>query len=387
MNNTGNIKARVVASVFAIALINGLQHSLSPVLSSVHEYYSEVDVSLVQMLITVPTLVACVFAVLTGWLALHISKKKIFLFAALVAGASGLIPLLSDSFGLLFASRALYGVALGIVVSLVTALVADFFEGDERVQVMGIQGASVGAGLMLVTTLAGFVGKADFRYSYYLSVLGFISFALLLILLPERPVAQSPTGQKKKIRLNHQVFIMAAFLFAEGFFIIIYTTNLSMHLAGALKGNTAIAGTITGVFSVAQIIMGILLGKISRITGRYTLPAAMFALAAGYLMMVFFPGNLPMLLVAAVFCGFSQSVYCAKAMSEVTLVVDPDSTPMASSLLTVALCLSQFISPVVINTLSGAFFGGATTTGAYLLGSIGIGIVAIGCTIWKRKSN
>ena len=386
MSRTGNIKARVVATVFAIALINGLQHSLSPVLSSVHAYYPGVDVSLIQMLVTVPTLMAVVVALLTGWLALYISKKKIFLFAALVAGVTGLVPLLSDSFWTLFLFRALYGVALGIVVSLVTALVADFFDGAERVQVMGVQGASVGAGMVLVTTLAGIVGRTDFHNTYYLSILGFVAFFAILLLLPEVPVKRAEGGEKKRIRLNAEVWRMAAFLFAEGFFIIVYTTNLSMHLAGALKGDTAVAGMITGVFSAAQILMGVLLGRISRITGRYTLPVAMFALAAGYLLLVFFPGNLPILLVSAVFCGYSQSVYCAKAMAEVTTVVDQDSTPMASSLMTCALCLSQFVSPVVIGGVSRLFFGEVTTTGAYLLGSIGIFCVGLLAVLWKRKA-
>lgn len=386
MSRTGNIKARVVATVFAIALINGLQHSLSPVLSSVHAYYPGVDVSLIQMLVTVPTLMAVVVALLTGWLALYISKKKIFLFAALVAGVTGLVPLLSDSFWTLFFFRALYGVALGIVVSLVTALVADFFDGEERVQVMGVQGASVGAGMVLVTTLAGIVGRTDFHNTYYLSILGFVAFFAILLLLPEVPVKRAEGGEKKRIRLNAEVWRMAAFLFAEGFFIIVYTTNLSMHLAGALKGDTAVAGMITGVFSAAQILMGVLLGRISRITGRYTLPVAMFALAAGYLLLVFFPGNLPILLVSAVFCGYSQSVYCAKAMAEVTTVVDQDSTPMASSLMTCALCLSQFVSPVVIGGVSRIFFGEVTTTGAYLLGSIGIFCVGLLAVLWKRKA-
>ena len=386
MSRTGNIKARVVATVFAIALINGLQHSLSPVLSSVHAYYPGVDVSLIQMLVTVPTLMAVVVALLTGWLALYISKKKIFLFAALVAGVTGLVPLLSDSFWTLFLFRALYGVALGIVVSLVTALVADFFDGEERVQVMGVQGASVGAGMVLVTTLAGIVGRTDFHNTYYLSILGFVAFFAILLLLPEVPVKRAEGGEKKRIRLNAEVWRMAAFLFAEGFFIIVYTTNLSMHLAGALKGDTAVAGMITGVFSAAQILMGVLLGRISRITGRYTLPVAMFALAAGYLLLVFFPGNLPILLVSAVFCGYSQSVYCAKAMAEVTTVVDQDSTPMASSLMTCALCLSQFVSPVVIGGVSRLLFGEVTTTGAYLLGSIGMFCVGLLAVLWKRKA-
>lgn len=385
MEYNGSIKIRVVATVFAISLVNGLQHSLSPVLSGVHEHYPNIDVSLVQMLVTVPTLVGVLFALLTGWLALHISKKKIFLFAALAAGITGLIPLASDSFTVLFLSRALYGMSLGIVVSLVTALVADFFDGDERVQVMGIQGASVGAGMVLVTTLAGIVGRTDFHHAYYLSILGFIAFFAILVLLPEIPVSKPEKGQKKKIRLNREVFRMAAFIFAEGFFIIIFTTNLAMHLSGPLKGDAAIAGIITGVFSAAQILMGILLGRIAKVTKRYTLPVAMFSLAAGYLLMAFFPGTLPVLMISAVLCGYSQSVYCAKSMQEVTTVVDQDSTPMAASLLTCSLMLSQFVSPVVINTLSNVFFGSVTTTGAYLLGSIGICIAGILAVMWKRK--
>lgn len=385
MRQPGKIKARVIISIFAISLVNGLQHELSPVLSSVRDHYPDISVSLIQMLVTMPMLIAIVFALLTGWIALYISKKKIFLFAAAVSGITGLMPLLSDSFLILLAARALYGIALGIVISLVTALVADFFDGEERIQVMGIQGASVGAGLMLVTALAGFVGKSDFHYVYYISILGFVAFAVLLLLLPDKPVYREEAGEKKQIRLNRRVWILAAFLFAEGFFIIIFTTNVAMHLAGPLEGDTVAAGTITSVFSAAQIVMGILLRRISAITGKFTLPVAMFFMAAGYLMMAAFPANLALLLVSAVCCGYSQAVYCAGAMAEVTTLVEPASTPMAASILTCALCISQFISPVVMNTACQVVFAEISTTGVYLLGGIGIGLVAVIETIYRYR--
>ncbi len=77
------------------------------------------------------------------------------MFASLVAGITGFLPYLSDSFGLLFFSRTFYGVGLGLATALNTAVVAEFFEGDERVSVMGIQAASVGAGMVVVTTVGG----------------------------------------------------------------------------------------------------------------------------------------------------------------------------------------------------------------------------------------
>ena len=64
-----------------------------------------VDVSLIQMLITAPALMSMIVAILSGWLVIKISKKKLLIFGSLVAGVTGFLPFLSDSFGLLFFSR------------------------------------------------------------------------------------------------------------------------------------------------------------------------------------------------------------------------------------------------------------------------------------------
>lgn len=60
-------------------------------------------------------------------------------------GVTGIMPWIRDSFELLFFSRIIYGIALGLATTLNTAVVADFFHGKERVTAMGIQAASIGA--------------------------------------------------------------------------------------------------------------------------------------------------------------------------------------------------------------------------------------------------
>ena len=155
-------KIKIIISIAAISFIQGLQYCVSPVLGQIQEHYPDVNISLVQMLITAPALLSMIVAVLSGWLVLKISKKKLLLFASLVAGITGFLPYLSDSFGLLFFSRTFYGVGLGLATALNTAVVAEFFEGDERVSVMGIQAASVGAGMVVVTTVGGMLGAGGF---------------------------------------------------------------------------------------------------------------------------------------------------------------------------------------------------------------------------------
>lgn len=380
---TGFGNKRIIAAIAAIALINGLQHCVSPVLSEIHHHFSSVDISFVQMLITAPCLIAMIVALITGWLAMRVDQRTLFLTAAAVSGVTGVLPYLADNFWILFFSRMAYGLSLGIAVSLVTALVADYFEGEQRVRVMGMQGASVGATMMIVTTVCGVIGKGDFRRAYFINLLAFVAFAIIAVCLPKKEKKKRRGMQR--IQLNHRVFVMAAFMFVESFFVITFTTNISMHLSGSLKGDTAVAGLLTGIFSVSQVIFGFLLNHIVKVSRKYTLPGAMFGLALGYLVIAVFPGNTVMLVLGAVLCGYSQGVYFPKAMVEVTTVVPLASAPMASSVMTVAICGSQLISPVIINIAAKLVFGETTTTNAYMIACIGTVISGICAVIWKMK--
>ena len=143
-------KFKIIIAIVMISFLQGLQHSVTPVLGAIADTYPAVPTSFVQMLVSGPGLLAMVVALISGVLVTKISKKKLLLFAAAIGILTGFLPLLFDSFWLLFVCRMIYGMTLGLAMCLNTAVVAEFFEGDERVQVMGIQGASVGAGMMLV---------------------------------------------------------------------------------------------------------------------------------------------------------------------------------------------------------------------------------------------
>lgn len=367
-------KIKIIISIVCISFLQGLQYTVSPVLNQIQEHYPKVDVSLVQMLITAPSLLAMIIAVVSGWLVIKISKKKLLLFASLVAGISGIIPFLADSFGLWLFSRVFFGVALGLATALNTAVVADFFEGEERVAAMGIQAASVGAGMFVETTLSGFLGNYGFIYVNFVHSIGFISMILLALLLPD-------TGKVKagnnKILLNKKVFYISFLGALEFLFLISFTTNISMHLSGSLAGSASVSGILTGIFSGSQILMGLLLGYITRITRKHTLPIAMLSFAFGAILLILFSSNMVMLMIGAVFCGFSQGMFIPQAMCEITNAVDPISTAMAAACFTCAMCIGQLISPTVLNTLSQLIFKDVTTSHVYLLSAIFMTVIAV----------
>ena len=375
-------KARLYLSIAAISFIQGLQFCVSPVLGDIQAHYPDVNVSLIQMLITAPGLFSLVVALVSGWLVLRITKKQMLVFAGLVAGITGFLPLLHDSFTLLLVSRTVYGISLGIATTMNMAVVAEFFEGQDRVKAMGFQAACVGAGMVVTTVCAGILGRSGFRNSYFINVIGFISMILLIVCLPETGVAKET--KTEKIRLNGKVFLMDLFALLEFFFLITYTTNIAMHLSGALAGNTSVSGTLSGIFSGVQIVAGILLGAITAKLKKYTPAVAMLSFAAGAALLALFPGNIVMLTISSILCGMSQGVFIPTASTYLSNHVAPVATALAAATMTVAMNAGQLLSPVVLNTAAERIFGQTTTTGVYTLSAIGMAVCAAAMFLWRQ---
>lgn len=379
MNQTKKIK--IIISIIAISFIQGLQFSISPVLGQIKEHYPQVSVSMIQMLVTTPALFSVVVALASGLLVTKISKKKLLLFACFIAGITGFIPFLSDSFPLLFLSRTCYGIALGLACTLNTAVVAEFFKGDERISVMGIQAASIGAGMVIITTLAGMLGVFGFKASYFIHVIAFFCFAAIALCLPD--TGRISTSGGEAVRLNGNVLKISLLGMVVFIFLITYATNISMHLEGKMAGDPTVAGLLTGVFSGAQIVMGLILGNVVKKTGTYTLPAAMLLFCTGGILLILFPGNIGMLMVGGALCGFSQGMFVPRAMCEVSDAVAPAAAAMAAACFTSFVCFGQTISPFVLNAVAKLVFQSVTTGHVYLIAVTGMVVAASAVIISK----
>jgi MFS family permease len=370
-------KIKIIIVIVCISFTQVLQYSVAPVLGQVQNHFSDVKTTLIQMLITAPSFVAMVFAVLSGFLVVKISKKKLLVFGCFMAGITGFIPLLSDSFNLLFLSKILYGIGMGLASTLNAGVVAEYFEGEERTYVMGIQSASVGAGMVVVTTCSGYLGGFGFQTTYYIHIIGFISMILIFLLLPETGKVKAISAiSKEKIRINKDVLKISFWGFLEFLFLISFTTNIAMHISGSLAGNSGVSGILTGIFSGSQIFIGLILGFVTRIFRKYTLPVAMLLFSIGTVILICFSYNFILIALGAALCGFSQGIFMPRALVDVSNAVKPVSTAMAAACLICFTCLGQFISPIVLNTLAHVLFGSVTTTHVYLISAAGMALSA-----------
>lgn len=362
-------KWKVKAAVVLMSLCQGLQYTVSPVLNQISRYYRSVPTSMIQTLVTAPALASMVMALISGWLVTKISKKTLVLSGSFLMGAMGLLPLLSDHFWVLFASRIMLGVGMGLLMALSTAVIAEHFEGGERSATMGIQGASVGVGVLLASSLAGMVGKANFHAVYFIHLLAFAEMIGLAFFLPETGKTRLRTDEKLKI--NGRVLALCALTFLEAMFFSAFTTNIALHLVGDAGAVTARAGRLTAVFSATQIVAGMALGFVSARTKRFTLSLGVLLCALGSLMLMLSATEPVPLVLGAVLFGISQGLFVPRAMFEVSEMVSSASVALASACLTVAINVGQLVSPAALNFTASSVLGRAGTRGVFESVAIG----------------
>lgn len=378
-------KRAVYCSVAAISAIQALQNTIPPVLERIQAHYPQASVNAVQMLTTAPCLLAMAVAVASGWLVTRVSKKKLLVFAGGMAGIVGLLPLLADSFPLLLAARALYGVPMGLSIALNTAVIADAFQGEDRVAAMGFQAITIGVGMMLMSTVSGFLGRFGFRYSCFLSLTGFLSAAALSFLLPDAGVPRSE--EAVSVRPTPAVLEVSVFAVLEFVFLTAYNTNIAMHLSGPLANSSTAAGMLTGIFCGAQIPAGLALKRVGRALGRYTIPFAMACFSAGGTLLILFPGSFPPLALGSLLCGLSQGFFVPQSMVDASNAVPQAAAAMAAACVTCANCFGQLASPGILNAAAGAVFGRADTGGAFTVAVAGMLLSALLIALRKNRLN
>ncbi len=361
-------KNRIKVAIVGIALCQAMQLTLSPVLPQIAAAFPRVRTSLIQMLITAPMILGALIAILSGWLVTRLSKKKLLMIGILIIGIGGLLPLAKDTFSLLFGARLFVGIGLGLLTTLSTAVVSDHFSGRQQAGVLGIQSAGVGGSMLLVTTVAGLVGREGYTNTYWINSVAFAVLIMVVFFLPD----MGPVRPKKdeKIRLNRRVYGLALLTVIEFIFVISFSTNIAMHLAGSYRGDSSVAGLLIGAFSGVQVVVGLLTGWITGYTKNNSLYVAMVLFALGALFLIFYPGTLVGLFTGAILCGASQGLYVPRVMFEASNAVEQKATAMAVGLIVVAISLGQVLSPLILNAISSLAWGETSTQAVYTIGAI-----------------
>jgi MFS family permease len=217
--------------------------TIAPALPKIRVFFQmapEVDFW-VKLLLTIPALFTAISAPFAGALIDRFGRKPLLICAVILYGLAGSSGLFLEDLSSLLAGRALLGLAVGGIMTTATALVADYYQGQKRNQVMGIQAAFMGYGGVAFLLLGGFLADLDWRYPFliYLIAFAIVPLALFSLAEPRSKSAKFKEPDKAPERLSKITLASIyglTFLSMVAFYMIPVQIPFYLQSTGTLSG-------------------------------------------------------------------------------------------------------------------------------------------------------
>lgn len=347
---------------------------ISPVLASIAEEFPNVNQSLIQMIITLPSLLTLVTTLIAGKLVTVVYKKTLTLIAIALYIIGGLLPIFFNSsvYFLLFCSG-IMGLGGGFLSTTIAGIVCDYYEGDSRNMLMGVQGAFIALGAMTFTMLGGILSAFGWRSVYFAYFLLIPVFITVYICLPTGKLERAEDG-KTRSKMPSYVFFMCTIGFLFYIFQNVFNTNISLFMMETGMGSDQTASLATVAGTVAGICGGIMASRMMKLLGKYVIAAAMALVGAGMLV-TYLASTLPLVFVGGAMVGYAFSTFAPACTCFISDKVDLTQRSMAIALMNASTNLGAAVSPIVVNAATGVF--STTVRARFLVSAIAFALVIV----------
>ena len=264
-------KGKIQVGIYLISILMMGVVGIASAISVIGANFPELSQTDVQTLISIPCIIIIPVTLIVGKLMQVMSKKLLAIIGIILFLIGGLVPAFMTSFLALQILRGVFGVGVGILQVVSTALVAENFEGAERDRVQGNLQAFQMLGCAIMVFVGGWLATMGWNTVFYVHIIGAISLIVALVCLPNvKPsapakAANSAPAEKGKLTGKMWVWmIIAFFVFCTGQ---LYSNGNAYLLTEKGIGDSAASGLGMAFFCAGGIIMGLLYGKLASALG------------------------------------------------------------------------------------------------------------------------
>ena len=366
MKPSAESRTPLLAAVLSLSLLTVMAGAaVAPALDLVRRRFAEAPDLLVQWIVSLPAL----FIILTNFafplLGRFVRTRTLALAGLGLYVAAGAAPYFCENLGAVLACRALLGVAVGVLMPLSTGLLAYHFPPERIPGLMGLSAAMNQFGGVVATFLAGLLAAHGWHRAFLVYLLALGAVPLVAAFLPDEPLARpaaAATGLRPRLR-RHGREIAGMLLCMALFFV--YPSAFAM-VAGERDGldTRTITLFMVGMDAVA-FLAGLSFGRVARrlrAGARFVAPACFFA---GYLALAFWRGPAG-LAVGSAAVGVAAGIGVPLLNTIAAAKAGRDAATTAMPLLSAALYLGQFLSPILLSDLGRRFLAFGDVPGPYL---------------------
>ena len=263
-----------------------------------------------QVLATTPSITVTVFVLLSSFIAAKLGDKNTIILGVTLVGLAGIVPMFTDSYVIILASRTILGAGLGIFNSLAVSMIAVMYNGKTRAAMLGYRAAAEQVGQAVLTLLAGLLLAFGWRATFLVYLIAFPILFLFIKRVPdtsEMTPLQSSKSEKTTVEKITRIspLVLVFTLFAAFLVIDYMAIQLSFpFMATELKGEGYNTSPILSAMLIAATVGGVTYGWFVATFGRFTLQIGLVLMAVSNFLVAFSHGNFIMLIAGVLLIGF-----------------------------------------------------------------------------------
>lgn len=324
--------------------------TISPALPQMAVAFSDVENAafLVKLVLTLPALMIAICSPIAGRLIDRHGRLRILWLSLVLYAISGSAGYFLENLYHIMISRAVLGISVGMSMTIVITLIADYFEGMERQKFVGIQIAFMSLGGILFIGLGGILADLGWRYPFLIYLSSLLVLPLSIMFLQEPAIAE------KRNEANHNVkaprIIWMLFLNTMLMWIIFFLipVQIPFHLnAIGVEKNSLIGAAIatSTAFSAVSSF------SYSRIKGRF---GFLSVFSMGYLLMaagfvcISISSTYLLVVIAMMLSGLGMGMMIPNTNMWVMKIAPPEIRGKEIGKLTTFWFFGQFLSPIII---------------------------------------
>ncbi len=356
--------------------------TISPALPQMAKTYAAIENAefLVKLVLTLPALMIALFSPIAGRLIDTYGRLKILWIALLLYAIAGSAGFYLDNLYYIMISRAVLGLAVGMSMTIVITLIADYFEGIERQKFVGLQIAFMSLGGIIFITLGGILADIGWRYPFLIYLSSLLVLPLSIIFLKE-PAKMAHTKGEMGRKIASPSIIWMLFINTMIMWIIFFL--IPVQVPFLLKGmgveKNAMIGAAIATSTAFSAISSISYSKIKNRFNFLTIFFAGYLLMSGAFVCIAFASTYILVLISMMLAGFGMGMMIPNTNMWVMKIAPPQIRGKEIGKLTTFWFMGQFLSPVIIFPLLKVVEISTT----FLLAAVFLLMIALGFLIFN----
>ena len=361
--------AYAILSISALTVMAGA--AMAPALGVIGKHFSGENPLLVQLIISMPALTIIITNLFFSSLCKIAGTRTIAVTGLVSYILFGAGAFFFDNIWIILALRALLGISVGMIMPLSTGLLSYYFPPEEQGKLMGLSAFMNQMGGVVATLLSGLLANISWNCSFLVYLLGIFVLILVLAVLPDERLAtgeaaescapdyyESESGLTKarKNSTDERVSLLrfmpsVAGMYLQMLLFFIYPANFALITGrGSTMSGNEITLIMVGLDLIAAVI-GIMFGRMMKLLPAKMKYVAPLSFMAGYALLGT-GASAALILSGSFFVGIGNGAGMPYLNTIASIKGGKDAATTVMPLISAALYLGQFTSPLIITPLS-----------------------------------